>query len=76
MQFTTNRDFTEPRYYSQYDTNDTDKMYAALRESVELTDIGERIDFIVKALYDQQILCGQAQRLIIFDAIWDSVDNS
>jgi hypothetical protein len=70
---TTNKEFVEPRYYSQYDEVDLNLFNEAIEASRHVSDIGERIDTVVAYLQAKHILCGVAQRVLIFDAIYEEV---
>ncbi len=68
---TTSPNFVEPQYYSQYDDGDLALFNEALAATSEVEDTGERIQAVVDYLAVRHRLCGQAQRVLIFDAIYD-----
>lgn len=75
---TTSSDFKEKHYFSRFDPKHQELLQSYIiwtADEVEGQEMGTMLAKIEERLLSEGIVLGQAQRLEIFDAVWDYLDH-
>jgi hypothetical protein len=74
MKLTTDPGYREYKMFSPYDDSNVRLLSKTVTASFDVvTEMSweDRIEDVISRLKEHDVVCGQAARIIVFDAIWD-----
>ena len=74
MKLTTDSGYREYKMFSPYDESNTALLAKSVTDSFSVaTEMSweDRVEDVIARLKERDVVCGQAARIIVFDAVWD-----